>query len=29
MRRVQEEGLRLIRGPEDIFRRDARGALNE
>lgn len=29
MMSVQEEGLRLIREAEGIFRRDARGALNE
>jgi HEPN domain-containing protein len=29
MRSMQEEGLRLIREAEDIFRRDAQGALNE
>jgi HEPN domain-containing protein len=29
MRSVQEEGLRLIREAEGIFRRDARGALRE
>lgn len=29
MRSMQEEGLRLIREAESIFRRDAQGALNE
>jgi len=29
MRNMQEEGLRLIRQGENIFRRDARAALNE